>query len=119
MKIKNLLFSACCVVGLVSSSVYAGRSESYNPSIAVKYATDWALARNSAYTSFSSDCTNFVSQALHAGGFRNTATTSVYGSNYWYYSTSSKYSHTWVNSHALYTRFNDGYENWVKWSGMV
>lgn len=118
MKIKKLLMSFCWIASAMSASVHAGRSEPYDPSVAVKYARDWALARNSAYTSFSSDCTNFVSQALRTGGFRNTATTAVYGSQYWYYSTSSKYSNTWVNAHALYTRFDSGYENWVKWNGM-
>jgi cell wall-associated NlpC family hydrolase len=32
------------------------------------YADNWALSRNSKYPNFSSDCTNFVSQALHEGG---------------------------------------------------
>lgn len=34
------------------------------------YATKWALSYNSAYTKYSVDCTNFVSQAMYAGGWK-------------------------------------------------
>jgi hypothetical protein len=33
-----------------------------------KYAWKWKNSRNKAYPSFGSDCTNFASQILHAGG---------------------------------------------------
>ncbi|PEA29973.1 amidase domain-containing protein, partial [Bacillus toyonensis] len=45
----------------------------YDPNAAVNYALTWALSRNSAYNDYSGgggDCTNFVSQALYAGGMR-------------------------------------------------
>jgi hypothetical protein len=51
----------------------------YDRQAAVNYALKWALRRNPDYPNFSydrvtnpaggGDCTNFVSQALHAGGF--------------------------------------------------
>jgi hypothetical protein len=45
----------------------------YNRTAAVDYALTWASngsqKRNSAYPNFSNDCTNFVSQALKAGGY--------------------------------------------------
>ena len=37
---------------------------------ASEYADQWAVSRNSGYTSYGNDCTNFVSQAMSAGGFR-------------------------------------------------
>jgi hypothetical protein len=43
----------------------------YNRKRAVKYAHNWAYARNPVYPDFSSmggDCTNFISQCLHEGG---------------------------------------------------
>lgn len=44
---------------------------SYDRAAAVAYARAWALGRNPAYADFSEmggDCTNFISQALYAGG---------------------------------------------------
>lgn len=43
----------------------------YDRISAVKYATKWALSRNPSYKDYEQwggDCTNFVSQCLHAGG---------------------------------------------------
>lgn len=34
------------------------------------YATKWALGHNTSYTKYSVDCTNFVSQAMYAGGWK-------------------------------------------------
>lgn len=50
----------------------SGRA-SYNRTRAKDYALRWAFGRNSSYPDFSTaggggDCTNFVSQAVHAGG---------------------------------------------------
>lgn len=44
-------------------------SYTYSPSKAVEYAKKWALAANPDYERFYEDCTNFVSQALLAGGW--------------------------------------------------
>ncbi|HIZ40511.1 MAG TPA: amidase domain-containing protein [Candidatus Anaerobutyricum stercoris] len=44
------------------------RASSYNATNAVNYAKKWAEKRNDAYDSYSNDCTNFISQALYAGG---------------------------------------------------
>ena len=44
---------------------------SYNRESAAKYAMKWALSRNSAYRDYEEwggDCTNFISQCVHAGG---------------------------------------------------
>lgn len=52
--------------GSMSSSTQP--SQSYSSSKAVAYARKWAKKRNSAYDKYPSDCTNFVSQAIYAGG---------------------------------------------------
>lgn len=43
----------------------------YNREAAINYAHKWAFSRNPRYTDFElmgGDCTNFISQCLHAGG---------------------------------------------------
>lgn len=45
-------------------------SSGYSPNKAVSYARKWAKLRNGNYEHHSSDCTNFVSQCLEAGGKR-------------------------------------------------
>ena len=43
----------------------------YNREAAVAYAKKWALGRNPAYKDYEllgGDCTNYISQSLHAGG---------------------------------------------------
>ncbi|MCP4428765.1 MAG: DUF4157 domain-containing protein [Chloroflexi bacterium] len=41
----------------------------YSNSAAASYARTWATSANTAYGRFSNDCTNFVSQAMEAGGW--------------------------------------------------
>jgi len=69
---------------------------------AASYADTWARSRNSNYPSFSSDCANFVSQALHQGGGfsyigRNGSTTD---DTLWWVSwdpnTGFHWSHSWA-----------------------
>lgn len=73
----------------------------------VTYATAHATSRNSAYKSFSSDCTNFVSQILEAGGVLQ----EVYASEYsgWWHTTSTtifgitthQHSVSWINANTF------------------
>jgi hypothetical protein len=69
----------------------------YWPNPAGDYAYNWAYSRNSAYRDFSpDDCTNFISQALRAGGW-----TDKYGfywdwNNWWYQSYDQTTSWTYV-----------------------
>lgn len=51
---------------ILVNNTYAGGY--YNPNTAVQYARQYALHPNSTYPEFSSDCTNFLSQSLRAGG---------------------------------------------------
>ncbi len=90
----SLAASAVCVT--------AGPAAAYSGTTASAYADKYATSPNSSlYPVFGSDCTNFVSQAVHAGGypFRNPyqSTTSV--TNWWIYSnqlhTEFSWSQTW------------------------
>ena len=65
----------------------------YDPSAAVSYAHTWVSntteLRNPEYPDYSSDCTNYVSQCLAAGGIEETrpspVPSGIYAtSNYWY-----------------------------------
>src|SRR2546426_10275487 len=47
-----------------------GTALAYNHSAAVNYADQYALNYNSSYPTWAADCTNFASQALNAGGYK-------------------------------------------------
>lgn len=66
----------------------------YDRGRAVEYAHRWAFGRNPAYADFSAmggDCTNFISQCLHAGGapMNHTPVTG------WFYYSLSKRAPAW------------------------
>lgn len=67
-KVFLVLFSIC-IVGWVDS-VRIVDADPYNREAAVEYAQKYAFERNSNYASLESNCTNFVSQSLVAGGKR-------------------------------------------------
>jgi len=79
----------------------------YSGTAAAAYAKKWALSTNPAYPRFSNDCTNFVSQAVEAGGW--TMTSGGCGSRkdddqWWYGSSRCWYpgvraSYTWAGAH--------------------
>jgi hypothetical protein len=65
----------------LGSTVFA-----YSRDNATRYADQWALSRNPNFTSFGNDCTNFVSQALAAGGYHEvTGDHHPTNDNNWYY----------------------------------
>ena len=75
----------------------------YNRHLAVEYAIKYAISPNPCYKKYPKDCTNFVSQALRAGGW-----TEIGGSVFdrkddgvWWYGNSvwSKASYTWAGAH--------------------
>ena len=73
---------------------------SYDRGAAKAYADRYALSYNPTYVSFSSDCANFGSQVMYAGGYPQFGDT--YSSGWWYdkSGTSSPgndtYSHAWI-----------------------
>lgn len=70
----------------------------YNRDAAVRYALRYALIPNPAYAYFDgSDCTNFISQCLHAGG----ASYDYDRSHPWWYA-SGRASVCWAVAHSLF-----------------
>jgi hypothetical protein len=72
----------------------------YNRRNAVQYAERWWNSYNPAYVKFENDCTNFISQCLHAGeapmrGYPNR------GTGWWL--RSKNYSYSWAVAHSLRT----------------
>lgn len=112
---------------------FAARFEVYNPNNAVNYARQWATSRNASYpvldanSSQGGDCTNFASQVLAAGGWRNTATTNSTSDMLWWFNSKTSYSQTWSTAHGFFRHMNGGknpqegfgpsYESWTGWSG--
>lgn len=71
-------------------------SAGYNYQAMVNYARAWAFGRNSAYPTYPNDCTNFVSQVMHAGGWAIILHWDRPNNNYWWYGiTPSTSSYTW------------------------
>ncbi|MDT8862367.1 amidase domain-containing protein [Alkalihalobacillus sp. MEB130] len=73
-------------------------NRSYNRREAVRYAERWWDDFNPQYRKFTDNCTNFISQCLHAGG----ATMKGYPnrSNGWWFR-SNNWSYSWSVAHAL------------------
>lgn len=134
MKIKNLTLSSLSTL-LIPLSIQARPLEPYNAEAAVNYARKWVQnggvpLRNTAYPDLSNpngDCTNFVSQALTAGGWRNTLTTNVTSDLLWWYKSKASYSQSWSVAHAFFRHLNGGvnppttgksYESWYKFGGL-
>ncbi|WP_182047596.1 amidase domain-containing protein [Curtobacterium sp. ME26] len=82
----------------VAVAMPASAATNYNRSAAVAYAKQYSCnekeaCRNSAYNNMgTADCTNFVSQALRAGGKQNSQT----GPAIWYWLTKPNYSNSFV-----------------------
>jgi hypothetical protein len=73
----------------------------YQRERAVAYAHKWAYSRNPQYLSFNDiggDCTNFISQCIHAGG-AGMNYTPTYG---WYYVNGNKKAPAWTGVPYLY-----------------
>lgn len=100
VSLAALLAAGCLAADAEAASAYTGTN-------AAAYADNWATARNGSYPQFSSDCTNFVSQAASHGGypFRNTGGS---GTDSWWFLPASvtgsvwQYSTSWVNVQAYY-----------------
>ncbi len=110
----------------------------YSPTFATLYAQQWAYSRNPNYRSFDSDCTNFFSQSLRAGGLTDDksvtqAIKNIFGKivgyqpiydhiNNWYHIKSlnffdrnpspTSFSSTWSIANSQATRLKIGKDNW-------
>lgn len=59
------------VIMIVSVGTIVGGKENYSPTAATRYASKYATKyNNEIYTSYSNDCTNYVSQCVRAGGIK-------------------------------------------------
>ncbi|MFF2879149.1 amidase domain-containing protein [Gottfriedia sp. NPDC057991] len=71
----------------------------YSRSAAISYADYWAKGSNPAYRDFGdTDCTNFASQVVKAGGYpieSRTYSGVDPSAEYWYYKDSTHYSNSW------------------------
>lgn len=94
---------ACLAVTIPGTVAGASEANAYNGPNAAKYADADAITGNRAFPTFGNDCTNFVSQAVHAGGFSYVGGTSeTSGSQWWIRHDINalgvgvwNYSHTW------------------------
>lgn len=89
------------------------RKSSYNPTAAVNYAYKWARSRNPSYPDITdNDCTNFASQVLQAGGWKNTIGKNAKATADWYAAGTREYnvSFTWRAVNGLRGRLIQGYE---------
>ncbi|PYZ99247.1 hypothetical protein CR205_11065 [Alteribacter lacisalsi] len=73
----------------------------YNRLDAVRYAERWWNTPNPAYKKFENNCTNYISQCIHAGGVPMTGSGSR-GKGWWYRGSNWSYSWTVANAFRWY-----------------
>lgn len=98
-KIPVLLVVMLCLIAFAFCFI-AEDVTAFGNSNAIAYSDLWALSHNPAYVHYSSDCANFVSQILRAGGLSDNYP-------YWYYYYSS---HTHLNAWSV----ADTLKNYIK-----
>jgi hypothetical protein len=109
--------------GIAAASGFPPHSSPYNGAAAAVYANTWwggedDSGNNSAYfpLQFKDDCTDFVSQALAAGGLTQYNYDNVYDYQSpvnWYFQTPGQYSYSWTVANDLKTFLvNDPNGNW-------
>ncbi|MFC4075857.1 amidase domain-containing protein [Salinithrix halophila] len=72
----------------------------YNRMQAVQYAETWWNGANPRYRKFTDDCTNFISQCLHAGGIPMDFSRRR-DSGWWYRGSRENWSYSWTVAHSL------------------
>jgi hypothetical protein len=68
MSLKKKAISIIVSIATLSTLCISNVSAAYDPDAAAKYALKYANSYNTYYNQHSSDCTNFVSQCVKAGG---------------------------------------------------
>ncbi len=96
----------------ISTTAFADapRTSAWNPTAAKNYALQYAMIPNKNYVFFSNDCTNFVSQIMRAGGWKDTTTKQSTQDTSWYYTSKAAYAQTWSTAQGFRNRLNNGYE---------
>lgn len=94
---------------------------SYNRNAAVNYALKWATSRNRQYQSYPKDCTNFVSQAVHAGGMpmkkdsKYSLTPGLHSTtSYWYSNKFVRVNAIAYSDSSSWVGVSDFYKYWAK-----
>ncbi|MDY0407773.1 amidase domain-containing protein [Virgibacillus soli] len=83
---------------LVTDSTQVSERFTYNRQQAVQYAEHWWNSYNPTYRVFDVDCTNFISQCLHAGGAPMWGTPNR--SKGWWYQ-GNNWSYSWAVAHSM------------------
>ncbi|BBN99562.1 hypothetical protein St703_22670 [Sporolactobacillus terrae] len=83
------------------------RSRTYDRLAAVRYADLWWNRRNPQYPTVSDDCTNYISQCLHAGGIRMWGNP-IRSRGWWQQRTNWSFSWTVANALRWYLSKSDG-----------
>lgn len=89
------------------------RSMTYNATAAVQYNATWVYKRNPSYPDLGDyDCTNFASQSLQAGGWKNTVSRNAANESSWYAvgKKASDVSYSWRAVSGLRSRLMRGLE---------
>lgn len=104
MKVKKRLLSLALAI-TCCTTILAVPVGAYNRSAVIQYADTYALARNgNVYKSYLSNCTNYVSQCMYAGG--------VPMDSVWWYSWSERLRSSDTNSNAWSVA--DNLKNYMK-----
>lgn len=108
IKTKTPKFVLMLILALVILSLCATAEAAYNGDKAAKYALEYSSVPNPDYNYFKEDCTNFVSQCLLAGGWKETGKYKFTSKNAWYYDFGKRpgYSNTWAVANSLYAFLN-------------
>ncbi|WP_051585854.1 amidase domain-containing protein [Caldanaerobius polysaccharolyticus] len=112
LKLKLFLSFLLLFIFCLNFNTYASV---FDRSAAISYAEKYVYSYNPNYPSFSSDCANYVSQCLHAGGIPM----STKLNNEWYcmYIGGSQiwnYSHSWTVAEDLYNWLeNSNIGSWI------
>jgi hypothetical protein len=107
-------FILAFAIGILATSILAPTASAftYNRNTAAAYADTYYLNHNTNYQYFANnDCTNFISQALQAGGVPNIGTTltnSTVDPDAWYHLTTGEYSHSFTIAMENYPNYPTG-----------
>jgi len=106
-KTIRILVVATLLIALLCAMATPAMAHSYNRQAAANYALQYAENPNPAYMDYTycgGDCTNFVSQSLLAGGWRETGKYIYYSKYAWYYDGADVpwRSRSWTSATNLY-----------------
>lgn len=94
-RINNLPREEDAAVRDADEQAAKSTSGTFSRQAAADYAVTWWDSRNPSYRSFDADCTNFISQAMYAGGWTHVSGLYLNASAWWYNSLNQ--SRSWIN----------------------